>query len=223
MKLQLPILIINFKTYKESIGIHADTLARLCEKVHLQTQKSIAIAVTPADLTRISSLVSIPVLSQHMDPDEYGSHTGKILAEDIRDNGAMGTLLNHSEDQYRIDVLEKAVDRAREAKLVSVVCANNVDIAEAVAAFHPDFIAIEPPELIGGDISVSSAKPEVIKETVERVHKVADIPILCGAGVKTKEDVKRALELGAQGILLASGIVKAEDPEKVLFEMVSVL
>ncbi|MFH1916922.1 MAG: triose-phosphate isomerase [Nanoarchaeota archaeon] len=223
MKLQLPILIINFKTYKESVGAHADNLARLCEKVQLQTQKSIAIAVTPADVNRISSLVSIPVLSQHMDPDEYGSHTGKILAENLRDNGAVGTLLNHSEDQYRIDVLEKAVDRARETALISVVCANNADIAEAVAAFHPDFIAVEPPELIGGDISVSTARPEVIKETVERVHKIADIPVLCGAGVKTKEDVKRALELGAQGILLASGIVKAEDPEKILFEMVSVL
>jgi triosephosphate isomerase len=222
MKLELPILIVNFKTYKEGIGLNAEKLARICEKVHLQTQKSIAISVTPADVNRIANLVSIPVLSQHMDPDEPGSHTGSVIAEDLVDNGAVGTLLNHSEDQYRIDVLEKAIDRARDCKLISVVCANNIEIAEAVATFHPDFIAVEPPELIGGDISVSTAKPEVIKGTVDAVHKIGDIPVLCGAGVKTKEDVKKSLELGAQGILLSSGVVKSSNPEKVLFEMVSV-
>lgn len=222
MKLDLPILIVNFKTYKEGIGINAERLAVICENVSLQTQKSIAICVTPADVNRIANLVTIPVLSQHMDAEETGSHTGSVIAEDLKDNGAAGTLLNHSEDQCRIDILEKAVERARECKLISVVCANNIEIAEAVAQFHPDFITVEPPELIGGDISVSSAKPEIIKGTVDAVHKIADIPVLCGAGVRTKEDVKKALELGARGILLSSGIVKSADPEKVLFEMVSV-
>jgi triosephosphate isomerase len=221
MKLGLPILIVNFKTYKEGLGHSAEELARICEKVHEKTGKNIAIAVSAADIYRISRIVSIPVLAQHVDPDDFGTHTGKIIAEDVKDNGAVGTLLNHSEDRYRIDLLEQAIQRCREVGLVSVACANNEETAEAIASFHPDFIAVEPPELIAGDISVSTAKPEVISRTVEAVHRIADIPVLCGAGVKTKEDVKKALELGSQGILLASGIVKAKDPESVLFELVS--
>jgi triosephosphate isomerase len=221
MKLPLPILIVNFKTYAEGVGVHAEELAKICERVAEKTGKHIAIAVSPADLYRISRLVEIPVLSQHMDADEFGTHTGKIIAEDIKDNGAVGTLLNHSEDQYRMDVLDKAIDRCRDVGLFSVVCANNADIAESVAAFHPDIIAIEPPELIAGETSVSSAKPDVITDTIERVRQVAEIPVLCGAGVKSKEDVLTALALGSQGILLSSHIVKAKDPESVLYALVS--
>lgn len=221
MSLPLPVLIVNFKTYKEGIGVQAEELAKICEKVAEKTGKSIAIAVSPADIYRIAHLVDIPVLSEHVDPDDYGTHTGKVIAEDVKDNGAVGTLLNHSEDQYRMDLLDKAIDRCRDAGLLTVVCANNEETAEAVAAFHPNYIAVEPPELIAGGLSVSTAKPEVISNTVQRVHRVADIPVLCGAGVKTKEDVRKALELGSQGILLASGVVKAKDPESVLLELVS--
>ncbi|MFH1072203.1 MAG: triose-phosphate isomerase [Nanoarchaeota archaeon] len=223
MKLNFPVIIINFKTYAESVGKRAEELAEICERVHLATQKNIAIAVSAADIYRISQKVSIPVLSQHLDPDEYGSHTGHIIAENIKESGAIGTLLNHSEDRYRIDKLEAAIVRAKQTGLVSVVCANNDELAKAVAAFSPDFIAVEPPELIGGNISVSTAKPEIITKTIEKVHKIADIPVLCGAGVKTKEDVKKAMELGAAGILLASGITLAKDPEAVLRELVSAL
>jgi triosephosphate isomerase len=47
------------------------------------------------------------------------------------------------------------------------------------------------------------------------------VPVLCGAGVKTGKDVRRALELGAKGVLLASGVVKAKDPRKALQDLVS--
>ena len=35
--------------------------------------------------------------------------------------------------------------------------------------------------------------------------------LLCGAGIVTTEDVKRAIELGSHGILVASGIVKSRN------------
>jgi triosephosphate isomerase (TIM) len=221
MKLKLPILIINFKTYSEATGREAEILAQICDRVAHETGKNIAIAVEEIDIYRVASKVTIPVLSEHLDPIQAGAHTGHNLPNALIENGAVGTLLNHSEDRMRIDKLKRSIDIAKELGLQTIVCANDSNTAEAVAAFEPDMIAIEPPELIGGNISVSSAKPEIITNTIAKVHKIADIPVLCGAGVHTAEDVRKALRLGAKGILLASGIVKAENPEAKLRELIS--
>ncbi|MFH1769941.1 MAG: triose-phosphate isomerase [archaeon] len=223
MKIKTPVIIVNFKTYAKGSGREAEHLAQVCEKIAHETGKNIIVAVQEVDLFRISSLVDIPVFSEHMDPIHEGAHTGHNLPESLKDNGAKGTILNHSEDRFRIDMLKESIAIAKDIHLTTVVCANDPLSAEAVAAFGPDMIAIEPPELIGGDVSVSTAKPEIITNTISMVKKVADIPVLCGAGIKSGEDVKKAIELGAEGILIASGIVKALNPEKILREMAKAL
>ena len=215
--METPIIIVNFKAYQTAIGENAVNLARICEKVAKDTNTEIAVAVQAPDIYRISKQVSIPVLAQHIDDNAFGSHTGNIIAESVKENGALGTLLNHSEKRLRMDILEASVKRAKETGLATVICANDPDIGAAVSNFDPDFVAVEPPELIGGDISVSSAKPEVITDAVNKCSKGK---LLVGAGVKTTEDVKKAIELGAVGILVASGITKAEDPEKALRDLV---
>lgn len=89
------------------------------------------------------------------------------------------------------------------------------------AVFSPYYIAVEPPELIGGDISVTSANPSIVTNTVETVKGVnKEIKVLCGAGVKNGGDVKAAVDLGAEGVLLASGVVKAADPEAVIRDLI---
>ena len=219
MGLKIPLIIVNFKTYKSATGKDAEKLAKICEKVAKQTKKNIAVAVQDADIYRISKSVKIPVLSEHMDPISYGAHTGQILPEDIKANGAKGSLLNHSEDRFEIDDLKKSVNIAKNLNLKTVVCASSDDVAKSVAAFNPDFIAVEPPELIGGDISVSTAKPEVITNTVKKVNKVSKIPVLCGAGIKTRYDVEKAISLGAKGILIASAITKSKNPGETLKQL----
>jgi triosephosphate isomerase len=220
--LKTPVIIINFKTYRSATGERALKLAKICEKVANEAKASIAVAVQASDIYRVSQEVSIPVLAEHIDDAEYGSHTGRILAEDVKENGAAGTLLNHSERRLRIDILEKSIERAKEAGLVVVACANDADTGKAISAYDVDFIAVEPPELIGGDISVSSAEPELITESVEKIcGKQKCSKVLVGAGVKSGEDVRTALKLGAAGVLVASGITKADDPEKALKELVS--
>lgn len=216
-------LIVNFKTYEQGSGFRAGKLAKICNKVAKKTGKNIILAVSEVDIHRISTLVDIPVYSEHLDPIHPGAHTGKNLPQALKDNGADGTLLNHSEDRFRLDQLEDSIAIAKEVGLKTVVCANNALAARAVAAFSPDMIAVEPPELIGGDTSISTAKPEVITDTIKDVEKVAEIPILCGAGVKTAADVKKAVELGSKGILVASGVVKNKDPEKALTELAEAL
>ena len=218
-KLQTPVIIVNFKTYLEATDEKAVELAKKAEKVSLETKVSIGVAPQFTDIANIAKAVSIPVFAQHIDPIQPGSHTGHLLAESVKEAGAMGTLINHSERQLNLSDIDAIIKITREKGLVSVVCANNPAISASVATLKPEIIAIEPPELIGTGIPVSKAKPEVITDTIKLVREInKKVVILCGAGISRGEDVKAALRLGTQGVLVASGIVKAKDPYTILRE-----
>ncbi|MEM2419908.1 MAG: triose-phosphate isomerase [Candidatus Bathyarchaeia archaeon] len=217
LKIQTPLILVNFKTFLEATGRRAVRLARTAEKVSRETQVSICVAPQFTDIAAVAREVEIPVFAQHIDPIEPGSHTGYVLADAVKEAGAVGTLINHSERQLRLAEIDAAIKLAHKKGLVSVVCANNQSISAAVAALKPDIVAVEPPELIGTGVSVSKAKPEVVAATVRLVRKVnPTVTILCGAGVSHGEDVAAALKLGTQGVLVASAVVKAKDPYGVL-------
>jgi len=218
-KLQTPLIIVNFKTYSEATGNKAVELAKKAEKVSFETKVSIAVAPQFTDITNVAKAVNIPVFAQHIDSIQSGSHTGHVLAEAVKEAGAAGTLINHSERQLKLSDIDMIIKITREKSLVSVVCANNPTISAAVAALKPDILAIEPPELIGTGIPVSKAKPEVVTDTIELVREINQkVIILCGAGISHRKDVAAALRLGTQGVLVASGIVKAKDPYIVIRE-----
>ena len=216
-RLDTPLIIVNFKTYLEATGKKAVELAKKAEKVSLETKVSIGVAPQHTDIATIAKSVKIPVFAQHTDPVQPGSHTGHVLAEAVKETGATGTLINHSERQLKLSDIDAVIKITREKGLVSIVCANNPSISTAVATLKPDILAIEPPELIGTGIPVSKAKPEVITKTVRLVKEInPKVVILCGAGISHGEDVAAALRLGTQGVLVASGVVKAKDPYTVL-------
>lgn len=226
--MDLPIIIVNFKLYERATGSEdsdsmvrissAVELAKCHEKVAKETGVNIAVAVNAIDLAEVCQNVDIPVFAQHVDPVTYGSYTGHILPVAVRDAGAAGTILNHAECQIDDMTLKASIDSAKEAGLYVVACANDEEAAEKIVNFGPDLVAVEPPDLIGGNVSVSKANPDVIKNSVE---KLGDGKVLVGAGVKTGEDVKIALELGASGVLLASGVTMADSPTDVLRDLVS--
>ena len=218
-KFKTPMIIVNFKTYSEATGKKAVELAKKAEKASNETHVSIAVTPQFADIAAVAKAVGIPVFAQHIDPIKPGSYTGHVLAESVKKAGAVGTLINHSERQLKLSDISEAIGIARENGLISVVCANDPNISVAVATLKPDIIAIEPPELIGTGIPVSKAKPEVVTDTVKLVKKVnPSVTILCGAGISRGDDVAVALRLGTQGVLVASGIVKAKNPYRVLRE-----
>lgn len=220
--IKTPVIVVNVKTYAEATGKKALEIAEIMDKVSRETGVSMAIAVQAADIRMISEKVSIPVFSQHIDPIKPGSHTGWTLADAIKEAGAVGTLINHSEHRLKLADIDECISIAKSLNLVQIVCSNNISTSKAIAALDPDFVAVEPPELIGGDISVTTANPEIVSGTVEEVRKInKNIKILCGAGVKNGKDVEKAIELGTDGILLASGVVKAKDKEKVLRDLAS--
>jgi len=218
-KIQTPLIIVNFKTYLEATGKKAVELAKKAEKVSIETKVSIGVAPQFTDIASVAKAVIIPVFAQHTDPIQPGSYTGHVLAESVKEAGAVGTLINHSERQLKLADIDGIIKVTGENRLVSVVCANNPSISVAVAALKPDILAIEPPELIGTGIPVSKAKPEVVTDTVRLVRGVnPKVTVLCGAGITRGEDVAAALRLGTQGVLVASGVVKAKDPYSVLRE-----
>ncbi len=219
MKLQIPIIIVNYKTYSEATGKRAIKLSKTAEEVSKKTGVAIGVAPQIVDLASICDTVSIPVFAQHIDPIVPGSSTGHILLESVKEAGAIGTLVNHAEMQLRLADIETIVARAREADMVSVVCTSNAAVSEAAAALKPDIISLEPPELIGTGIPVSKTKPDAVTEMVALVKHVNPCVVtLCGAGITKGEDVAAALRLGTKGVLVASGIVKAKDPRKVLMD-----
>ena len=184
-----------------------------------ETGKDIAVVPNFVDLKEVSKVTK--VFAPHMDPVEPGAQTAHVTYEMI--SFCAGVVLNHSEKQVPLEQIKAAVSIAKKSGLKTVVCANDVKAAKRVAAFEPDYVAVEPPELIGGDISVSKAKPEIVSGAVKSVKSVSKSKVLVGAGVKDKDDVAKAVELGADGVFVASGIVKAEDPEAVIREMVEPL
>jgi triosephosphate isomerase len=220
--LKTPTIVLNVKTYDEATWLKALEIAKLMDRISKETGTSIGIAVQATDISLCAKNVSIPVFAEHIDPVKPGSHTGWTLPEAIKAAGAVGTLINHSEHRLKLADIDVCITRAKELELDHIVCSNNIGTSKAIAAFSPNFIAVEPPELIGGDISVTSADPGIVSGSVDAVRKIdKKVKVLCGAGVKNGKDVAKAIELGSDGVLLASGIVKAKDKEKVIRDLVS--
>ncbi len=215
------LIVLNFKTYEQSTGKNALKLAGICDKVASETGAKIIVCPQLADLRSVADAVSIPVYAQCVENIKPGGNSGHALPEAAKTAGASGSLVNHSEFRLLFADVDALVVRLRELGLTSIVCTNNVGVTKAAAALEPDFVAIEPPELIGSGISVSKAQPGVITDSVNAVKKInPKVKVLCGAGITTAEDLKKAIELGSCGVLLASGIVKASDQEKALRDLV---
>ncbi len=222
--MKLPILIINMKVYPEVLGKKALELAKVAESVARDLGVSIAVAPPITELRTVVEGVEIPVYAQGADPVEPGARTGHIPLEFIKETGAVGVILNHSENRLLLNDLGWLVGRARGLGLETLVCAPDPFTSAAVAALEPTAVAVEPPELIGTGKAVSRERPDVIVRTVELVRGVnPSIPVITGAGIEGFDDVKKAIELGTQGILVASAIVKARDWRQKITELANAL
>ncbi len=219
--IKTPVIMINLKVYESAIGERAVKLSKLCEKVAKQSGVEIVVCVDAPDIYRVSKAVSIPVFAQHFDAVDFGKNTGSVLAESVKENGAVGSLLNHAERQIDLDTIRRSVERARKVGLTTCVCANDVGKAKEIAKFNPDFIAVEIPELIGTGNSITSVNPDVVKAASVIYTGGKSNRILVGAGVTNGEDVRKSIEYKTFGVLLASGVTTARDPEKVLKDLVS--
>lgn len=219
-----PIVILNYKTYLESSGENALELARALKSASEESGITMVAAPQAADIYRIQDQIFLPIFAQHIDPITPGGHTGSNLIETLIEAGISGSLINHSENRMKLADIDEVIQLCKQNDIESCVCTNNIATSKAIATFSPDAVAVEPPELIGTGISVSQAQPEVVEDSVKGVKSInKKIKVLCGAGISTGDDMKAAMDLGADGVLLASGIVKAENPKEALLDLVSKL
>jgi triosephosphate isomerase len=210
-------VLVNLKAYDCDPVIIAEAARDVAE----ETGVRIGVAPQTAHLASVAE-TGVETWAQHVDPVDYGSHTGSTHAASVTDAGAEGTLLNHSENRLKLATIDGGLTAAEEADLETVVCANDPNQSGAAAALGPDAVAVEPPELIGGDVSVATADPAIVEDARAAVDAVDDdVDLFCGAGVSTGEDVAAAADLGATGVLLASGVAKADDPRDVLRDLAS--
>ncbi|MBU2576485.1 MAG: triose-phosphate isomerase [Nanoarchaeota archaeon] len=204
-----PIIIINLKTYKQG-----DAVLKLVKQIS-KVDKKIIIGVQASDISEAVGAVKNPIYVQHVDSQKIGRNTGYVLPEAVKADGAMGVFLNHSEHRLKMEVIKKTVKRCKTLNLKTAIFAKDLAQAKEIKKLKPNYLIIEPPELVAGKVSVSRAKPKLIEE----IGKKLKYPFIVGAGIKTNEDLKIAMKLGAGGIAISSAITKARNPAKKLREL----
>jgi triosephosphate isomerase len=212
-------LIINFKNYEEVSADGAIRLGQTARQIAEKLQVEIILAPPHPALALIAREIEIPVICQHVDDEKMGPSTGFMVPEIAKSYGAIGALINHSEHRIEMNSIASLVKRLRRLEMVSIVCAQEPQEVVEISTFEPDFIAIEPPELIGSGKAVSKENPTIITKSIEGAGSRSRI--ICGAGISDKEDVSKAMELGSQGILVASGVIKATSWDKKITELAS--
>ena len=198
-------------------------LSKVSEQVSNDTGVDIIISPPQPALSQVCATVKTPVLSQHVDFSKPGSTTGFMVPEIVKSYGAVGSLINHSEHRIdSIDSIRELVSILKNLQMVSIVCVRTPEEAGTIANFNPDFIAIEPPELIGSGKAVSNENPSIVTKSISAVVERSDSSkVICGAGIVDKADVESALRLGAKGVLVASGIIKAKSWYDKIHELAS--
>ena len=215
--------IINCKNYEEISGDKIKKFIKIAEQVSKKYKVKIAIS-PPQHLIGLVANSSIPILAQHIDDSKIGSTTGYIIPELLKKSKVKGSLINHSEHRISSKEIEKLVLKLKELKMISIVCVKDVAEVKKYLKINPDFIAIEPPELIGSGKAISTEKPDLIQKAASIVNDSKNkTKLLCGAGIVSGEDVAKSIELGSKGILVASGIVKAKNWNKIISEFAKAL
>jgi triosephosphate isomerase len=214
-------IFVNFKTFAEGTGKRGVFLAKILAEVAESSQVKIVPVVQAGDIKEVCAATTLEVWVQKIDPIEFGAHTGAIVPEAVVEDGAAGTFLNHSEAKFvGFNELAKASDRAKEVGLKTLIFAKDLEELKKICLLKPTFVSYEPPELVGSSTrSVASVKPEIIAKAVI-LAKEQGLPLIVGAGIHCREDVKKSVELGATGIAVATDIVKAQDPEKELRDLI---
>ncbi|MCL4314238.1 MAG: triose-phosphate isomerase [Candidatus Thermoplasmatota archaeon] len=215
-------IIVNFKQYHESTGRSAISLISLLN--HAIDFKGIEtfFAVSLTDLLSASEIYGDMVIAQHVDGVDSGPYTGHVSYRTLLNMGVRKSLLNHSERKVKKEIIAKTAMLCDKAGVELILCAADIDEVKMFSSLPVPFIAYEPPDLIGGNISVSTANPDTIRDAAVVCDR-ADKALLVGAGIKVPDDARKSVELGASGILISSGVVLSREPGDALSSLAKAL
>lgn len=208
-------IFLNFKTYPETSDQEAIELCQIIKKI--KTTVNIIPCLQASDIKQVKEAVGLPIWAQHLDPVELGKHTGFIAPESVKKDGAIGTLLNHSEHPLNLSIITQTLALCHQHQLKVMVITDSLDLIKSVTKLNPDYIGFEDPKLIGGPVPMVQAYSDLIKQAVT----LSSQPLIVGGGIRSGSDANKALELGAQGVLVASEFAKSKDPQATLLELVS--
>ncbi len=211
-------IILSFKTYREATSENAVRLCQIVKNVREKTGVRIIPAVQPTDIYQIKKEVGIEVWAQHIDPIDPGRHMGWISAYAVKQAGATGVVINHSEHKLSDDLVKKTLEKAKEYQLENIVIGQTVENVVKFDSFDPDFTSYEKDEFISTGIPLLTSE----KENIKKLVSVLRHPLIIGAGISKPEDIKQALDLGAKGVILSSAFVLSDNPEKTLFDLAQV-
>lgn len=202
--------------------IYGERVLKLAKAADEASKKyDVRIIFTPqyTDIRMLSEATeNLLVFAQHMDPLSVGRGLGSVLPEAVKAAGAVGVMLNHAERPMTLSDLSKAIKRADEVGLVTIVCADTIEEAQAIAHLSPNIIVAEPTELIG---TGRPSDKKYIMETTAAIKKInPEIQVLQGAGISNGQDVYNVIKAGADATGTTSGIMKAKNPEAMLDEMI---
>lgn len=216
-KVNTPFFVFNPKSYL--YGEELLELARVADNLAKNNEISIFVTVPFTDVERIASETShIIVTTQHLEGIKPGRGMGYAFGKSLENVGAKATFLNHAEHPLTLSELNKSIEIAYELNMLTIVCADSIKEAEAIAMLKPDIILCEPTELIG---TGQTSDDEYILRTNKAIKDVnSNILVMQAAGISTADDVYRTIKLGADGTGGTSGIVKADDPKQVLKDMI---
>ncbi|MEK6858577.1 MAG: triose-phosphate isomerase [Nanoarchaeota archaeon] len=205
-------ILINTKNYKTGNALLK--LAKLIEGYDIHN----TLVVPASEVYRIAARTTLNVFVQHVDAVENEKTTGKISAASVKSAGATGTLLNHSEHPLTTEVIKKTIEQCAKVNLATVICVKTLAEAQTLAQFKPNAIAFEDPALIGTGKSVATYNAHDLQKFVTHLKGKPIVP-LCGAGLSTIDDVKKAYALGCKGVLIASAIAQSKNPERFLEQL----
>lgn len=206
-------ILVNFKIYRETFGDGAIRLAEIVKEVSDKYKIRIVITTSALDAVRIKNETGVEVWLQNVDEYSDGKHTGWVSMEQVMALGIKGSLVNHFEHQTPRGTVQKIIKSKPEGFELMCCVKSLGQIERWVAKAKPDWILYEPPELIGSSTDSVASKPESIKNAVELG---GGIPVVAGAGVKSRLDVETSLKMGAKAVMLASNFVLSSNPRELL-------
>jgi triosephosphate isomerase len=198
-----------------ALAKHADAMSKKYTVQIIITPQSVDIRLLAHEMEQVL------IFAQHMDSLEVGRGVGSVLPEAVKAAGATGVLLNHFEKRLSMDALQRTMKRADEVGLATMVCADNLEDAAAIAKLDPNIIIAESPELIG-----MGKRGDDDRRAIAKINQIVwninpKILVLHGAGISCGQDVYDVVAGGAQGTGSTSGLILAKDPFAMLEEMIS--
>ncbi|MGI6536918.1 MAG: triose-phosphate isomerase [Caldicoprobacterales bacterium] len=218
-KIRTPFFEIGTKNY-----IWGDAVLELAKAADEAAEKYDidVLFITPVvEIRRIAeNTKNLIILAPYMDTLRPGRGMADILPEAVKDAGAKGVVVNHSEKPMTLPAIKATIERANELDMLVFACADTIAEAKAIAQLGPDIINPEPSELIGGAAGKVSDM-SYVKESIKAIKEInPNILVEQAAGITTGQQVYDFIMAGSEAAGAASGILNAEDPIAKMYEMV---